>query len=263
MDPGRRSSETTREAILASARAELRDRGSVSTKALAIRAGVSRQTIHHRCGGMRGILATLADESPSVSVAELATRERLVDAAIRVFSRPGAGRSSIESIAAEAGVTKGAFYHYFGDRADLIRAVAARVGRVDEILQAVTMTCGLDVREGLLLLVRTYSKAMADRAALMRNLVADVDHDPELGAAVIDEIIGRASRLIHAWLDEKIRTGELRPIEPSLILRELLAPALLPVALGPSAARCAVFGARSATDDIEECVDFVLSGARA
>lgn len=47
------------------------------------------------------------------------TRERLLDAAERVFLREGFAASSVEKITAEAGFTRGAFYSNFGSREQL------------------------------------------------------------------------------------------------------------------------------------------------
>jgi TetR/AcrR family acrAB operon transcriptional repressor len=57
----------------------------------------------------------------------LATRNRILDAAERVFSRRGASRPSLEDIAAAAGVTRGAIYWHFRNKADLFAAMLARV----------------------------------------------------------------------------------------------------------------------------------------
>lgn len=43
----------------------------------------------------------------------LQTRARLLDAALKCFARQGFNAASVESICAEAGVSKGAFYHHF------------------------------------------------------------------------------------------------------------------------------------------------------
>jgi TetR/AcrR family acrAB operon transcriptional repressor len=56
-----------------------------------------------------------------------ATRNRILDAAERVFSRRGASRPSLEDIAAAAGVTRGAIYWHFRNKADLFAAMLARV----------------------------------------------------------------------------------------------------------------------------------------
>jgi TetR/AcrR family transcriptional regulator, acrAB operon repressor len=57
----------------------------------------------------------------------LVTRDRILDAAERVFSRRGASRPSLEDIAAAAGVTRGAIYWHFRNKADLFAAMLARV----------------------------------------------------------------------------------------------------------------------------------------
>jgi AcrR family transcriptional regulator len=57
------------------------------------------------------------------------TREELVDAAERLFSKQGFHATSIDAIAAEAGFTKGAVYSNFASKEDLFFAVYER--RVD------------------------------------------------------------------------------------------------------------------------------------
>ena len=51
------------------------------------------------------------------------TKERLFEAAARVFEERGIGAASIETIAATAGFTRGAFYSNFASKDDLIAAM--------------------------------------------------------------------------------------------------------------------------------------------
>ena len=51
------------------------------------------------------------------------TREKLFEAAARVFEERGIGAASIETIAAAAGFTRGAFYSNFASKDDLIVAM--------------------------------------------------------------------------------------------------------------------------------------------
>jgi AcrR family transcriptional regulator len=51
------------------------------------------------------------------------TREKLFEAAARVFEEQGAGGASIETIAAAAGFTRGAFYSNFKSKNELIIAM--------------------------------------------------------------------------------------------------------------------------------------------
>ena len=57
----------------------------------------------------------------------LATREALLDAAELVFEQCGVSRTSLSDIAKAAGVTRGAVYWHFKDKADLFNAMLERV----------------------------------------------------------------------------------------------------------------------------------------
>lgn len=55
------------------------------------------------------------------------TRDLLLDAAEIIFLRKGVSRSSLEEIAAQAGMTRGALYWHFENKLDLLRAMHHRV----------------------------------------------------------------------------------------------------------------------------------------
>ncbi len=54
------------------------------------------------------------------------TRASLLDAGLRVFARDGYAESSLETISAATGMTRGAFYWHFKDKADLLDQIDQR-----------------------------------------------------------------------------------------------------------------------------------------
>jgi len=56
----------------------------------------------------------------------LETRERILDAAERVFQQKGVSRTSLNEVAAAAGVTRGAIYWHFENKAELFDAMILR-----------------------------------------------------------------------------------------------------------------------------------------
>jgi AcrR family transcriptional regulator len=255
---------SAREAILAAARRHFTlDADSLSVQAIAAEAGVSRQTVHHYFGGLKGLRAALATEGlDTATVQDEPTRDRLIDAGERLFSRPGSGLISIEAISAEAGLTKGAFYHHFVDRGELLRAVARRVSPVEEIRAQIQPSIELGAREGLIAITRAYYEAMRKRADLVRNLAANSSQDPELGRVVMAEIIGQGAPMMLAWFALQSQKGNLRPIDPSLLIQGLFGPVFLLIVLGPTVfGELAQFGIHPAIDNVEEYVDLVLHGA--
>jgi len=57
-------------------------------------------------------------------------RDELLDVAQRLFARHGYDATSVNQIIAELGVSKGAFYHYFDSKEDLVEALACRYATV-------------------------------------------------------------------------------------------------------------------------------------
>ncbi len=60
------------------------------------------------------------------------TRLKLLDAALTVFSKKGYVRSTLNDIAKEAGVTRGAIYWHFKDKANLFEALSDEIDRCTE-----------------------------------------------------------------------------------------------------------------------------------
>ncbi|MYT72885.1 MULTISPECIES: TetR/AcrR family transcriptional regulator [unclassified Streptomyces] len=58
--------------------------------------------------------------------------QRLLAAATRLFAEQGYDRTSVQEIVEAAGVTKGALYHYFGSKDDLLHEVYARLLRLQQ-----------------------------------------------------------------------------------------------------------------------------------
>src|SRR3569623_602443 len=54
----------------------------------------------------------------------LVTRDGIIDAAELLFERQGVSRTTLQHIAVEAGVTRGAIYWHFRDKSDLFKAIA-------------------------------------------------------------------------------------------------------------------------------------------
>jgi TetR/AcrR family transcriptional repressor of mexJK operon len=112
-----------------------------------------------------------------------ATKHAAIEqAALTLFLRDGYDRTSVDAIAAEAGVSKRTVYSHFGDKENLLRATFRDVrdelrDRIRDIIDQ-TMT-GADAESALLACVRQIAVVTArspDRAALIRLLIATIPH---------------------------------------------------------------------------------------
>jgi AcrR family transcriptional regulator len=99
------------------------------------------------------------------------TRSLLLDAAVRVFARKGAGAAAIHEIAAEAGVANGTFYNYFRTREELVEAASIRLAEVLDRDIAVSRSAVDD---------------FAERVAIgCRRFIAKAEHDRTWSAALL------------------------------------------------------------------------------
>jgi AcrR family transcriptional regulator len=73
---------------------------------------------------------------PSRDEKKALTRQRLLDAAATVFARRGFNGASLDDVAEEAGLTKGAVYSNFASKEDLIDALVEE--RVDQPMLTIT-----------------------------------------------------------------------------------------------------------------------------
>jgi AcrR family transcriptional regulator len=66
------------------------------------------------------------------------TRQRIVECAYRVFGRLGYGQATVEDILVEAGISRGAFYHHFAGKEELLKALLSEHTReFDQMMGAV------------------------------------------------------------------------------------------------------------------------------
>jgi AcrR family transcriptional regulator len=95
----------------------------VSISEVARIAGVSRQTIYRHVGGKEKF-DELIGKKRSVSGAMIEkSRDRILSAAYKTIARLGYAASTIDRIAAEAGLTKGAVYWHFENKKELFLAI--------------------------------------------------------------------------------------------------------------------------------------------
>lgn len=107
------------------------------------------------------------------------TRTELVAAATGLFGERGYKATSLDAIAAEAGVTKGALYHHFSGKDDLFKAVYETVKR-DLSVELTRVLPHPDPWTGLKEACRTYIESHTDPSVVRIVLLdarAVLNHD--------------------------------------------------------------------------------------
>lgn len=158
-------------------------------------------------------------------------REKIVQAALRVFSQKGFDRATNQDIADEAGITPGLIYHYFKSKQDLLKA-AIEGFPARKFLRSLP-------REMLALPPEALLRSMAlqildvagdeDVVRLLRIYLPEVIHQPALSSSGSSTIQGLVQFLEKA-IAAKMKRGELRRTNAGLVA-QLFVGSLLDIVL--------------------------------
>ncbi|MBV4534090.1 TetR family transcriptional regulator [Pseudomonas sp. SWRI107] len=100
------------------------------------------------------------------------TRAALLATARKVFSERGYAETSMDDLTAQAGLTRGALYHHFGDKKGLLAAVVEQIdAEMDARLQAISDTAA-SAWEGFVTRCRAYLE-MALETDIQRLVLRD------------------------------------------------------------------------------------------
>jgi TetR/AcrR family acrAB operon transcriptional repressor len=152
------------------------------------------------------------------------TRQQIIDAARRVFYRCGVTRSTLEGIATEAGVTRGAVYWHFKNKIELFFAMRAQafLPLLDHIDDAILDESIADPLDGIEL-------ALKQMMASIRkdNVAAEVYRIAALRCEYVDELA--------PILEEFKKSHSLRIDKMTLAYRRAAAKGTLRNGLDPRA----------------------------
>ncbi|MCT7374910.1 TetR/AcrR family transcriptional regulator [Chelativorans salis] len=142
------------------------------------------------------------------------TREKLIEAARRLFVEKSYAETGTPEIVAAAGLTRGALYHHFADKQALFQAVAER--EAARVAQEIETEAGA-ARSPIDALILGGDAYLAAMAVPGRTRLLLLDGPAVLGRAAMDEIDGRhGNRTLREGLAAAMRTGAIRrlPLDP-------------------------------------------------
>jgi AcrR family transcriptional regulator len=140
------------------------------------------------------------------------TREALIAAARQLFTERGYERVGTEEIVRAAGVTRGALYHHYGDKASLLEAVYNRI-EAESTERVARIVLGSDLHSPLQAMKAGVEAFLEECEKPELRQIALHDAPAVLGWERWREI-GAANGLglIEASLAAAIEAGEIRPV---------------------------------------------------
>jgi AcrR family transcriptional regulator len=154
----------------------------------------------------------------------------ILDAALKVFAERGYRNTRLEDIGEAAGVTKGAIYHYFANKEELLlRAIDHRreeaFGRIEEVLRDKNAPVSTRLR---LVVRRWFGSVPEERLAVVTLLVQGIAHEaPDAFRRWLAGGPTASAKLIASLVREGQARGEYRTDADADVAARMLISGLL------------------------------------
>jgi TetR/AcrR family transcriptional regulator len=213
-------------------------------------------------GSTRRLRAALPDRR-----ADQETRDRILDAADRIFIRKGTASGRTQEIADEAGVNKALVHYYFGTKAALADAIFARaLGTLVPRIFGILADPERSIEQKVPAIVKEQIDFNSSRPYLAGYMVAELHAHPERIARLMTAHGKVPLEVLRRQLQEGAKAGKLRRISPEQFVANMMGLLLFPFAIRPALCELLGFDSRRWEAFLEErrrmLPDFVMAGLR-
>jgi len=139
-----------------------------------------------------------------------ARRDQILEAALHLFSRKGFAESSVDEIAAEAGLGKATLYLYFPSKEVLLRKLVDRFRLVPDLGEIVDSIRDLPPVKGIPILVESIWRQIREQKEVAHVLVREVFSNPERARLYTEQIRLPGRNLLGAYFETWMKRGKLK-----------------------------------------------------
>ncbi|MEO8273820.1 MAG: TetR/AcrR family transcriptional regulator [Chloroflexota bacterium] len=153
-------------------------------------------------------------------------RDAFVDAAQRYIASGGYEQLSIQQLIDDVGASKGAFYHYFGSKGDLLEAVVERMAdQAEAAWQPILTAPGLSAGRRLEGVFRTVAAVKAERRdVVMAILHAWLSDDNAIVREKLRRLVAdRMTPLLIGLVRQGVAEGDFTATDPDATAQVLVA----------------------------------------
>lgn len=148
------------------------------------------------------------------------TRQTILQSALEAFAQRGYSQTTMDEIAAKAGVSKGALYWHFKDKKTLFLAVCEeRASALEKAMRSALEEPGTTLDKIARLLISTLRFCAKNRPFAVILGFLRVRQDPAVGLQAGEPLrtwYSEARSILSQVVQKGIETGEIREVDPSL-----------------------------------------------
>lgn len=153
--------------------------------------------------------------------------DEVLDAALHLFVQRGYAHTTVEQIARQAGLSKGAVYLYFPSKKALLEGLVRRaVGPVAAFLQNMGAGFRGDPRPAIAGFLKFAAGAMSQPGtmAIPKLVLREVMTAPEIAQIYRTEVLERAMPALQALIAQGVEGGYIRKVDPEMAIRTVMGP---------------------------------------
>jgi AcrR family transcriptional regulator len=153
----------------------------------------------------------------ALSAKARATREKILDAAVNVFSRKGYHEAKVDDIVEASDTSKGSVYFYFPGKQQIFLAL---VDKFADVLQQRVIEAVSDERDGVQrvnLALEVCLETFAQYRGLAKIFLVQAVGLGQVFEEKRLEIHDRFARVIRAYLDQAVAAGDIAPIDTEVV----------------------------------------------
>jgi AcrR family transcriptional regulator len=221
---------------------------------------------YHFAGGKEELRAELVQRGLLSQTATQDTRQAMIEAALRVFARSGVSAATLDDIAAEAGVSRGALCWHFHSKDDLLAAIVEHQSSQTALRQTVEQL-EQDLQNGVVLDDETIFRRLAEgfydafiaQSDITRLCVLLIYTHPTAAHMLANRIV-RGRKSITEYVKKRQEEGHFRKDFDASFFVHILATSFIVRAIGQGLHDLLPFAHLSREEVIEQLVSLLLYG---
>jgi AcrR family transcriptional regulator len=184
------------------------DLEGVTVDQIASGAGVAKATLYRHFGSKAAIAAELG-----LALDAEDRRTRILDATVRFIGELGLANTTVERVAAAAGISPATVYWHFGSKEELVVEAIRHIAPVDLGKQMAESLDG-PPEEALRRLLATVASIFQQGSDLLPVLMVEVTRNPRLADVVFERITGPIWGSVARYMQDQTQRGRFRAGDP-------------------------------------------------
>lgn len=148
-------------------------------------------------------------------------RQKILDAALEVFSTKGFVEANIVEVAQKVGVTDRTIFNYFPSKRDLLIAVVKSILTTEPVIDLLKNPPSMDEPSLFSLVLQDRLKVAFDNTDILTRLMPEILRDPELCKMCMEQFEKPLLEIVSKHLESEIAKGTIRQLDTKLVARVL------------------------------------------